>query len=59
MPKGKKYGGSKSGGSKSGGDNAMLDKAVKDGLLTQKQRSNLPPHLLVAIVKSKKKKKSK
>ena len=35
------------------GNPAMLDKAVKDGILTQKQRDKLPPHLLEAIVKKK------
>lgn len=29
--------------------------AVKDGLISQKQYDKLPPHLLTAIVKSKKK----
>ena len=31
-------------------------KALKDGLITQKQYDKLPPHLLEAIVKSKNKK---
>jgi len=34
----------------------MLKKAVKDGLLTQKQYDKLPEKLLEGIVKSKKKK---
>lgn len=32
----------------------MFSKAVKDGLITQKQHDNLPAHLLEAIVKKKK-----
>jgi len=33
--------------------------AVKQGLITQKQHDKLPPHLLEAIIKSKKGKKGK
>ena len=35
---------------------ADLKKALKDGLISQKQYDKLPPHLLEAIVKSKRKK---
>ena len=31
-------------------------KAVNDGIISQKQYDKLPPHLLTAIIKSKKKK---
>tara|TARA_R110002110_G_scaffold44747_4_gene137500 strand:+ start:1667 stop:1831 length:165 start_codon:yes stop_codon:yes gene_type:complete len=34
-------------------------KALKDGLISQKQYDKLPPHLLTAIVKSKMKTKPK
>jgi len=34
-------------------------KALKDGLITKKQYDKLPPHLLTAIVKSKKNMKPK
>jgi hypothetical protein len=36
-----------------------FNKAVKDGILTQKQHDKLPPKLLEAIIKSKTKKKPK
>jgi len=48
------YGKDKKMPKKGTGNGSMLDKAVKDGLLTQKQRDKLPPHLLEAIVKKKK-----
>ena len=35
-------------------EHAQYNKAVKDGLLTQKQHDNLPPQLLKAIIKKKK-----
>ena len=38
-------------------EHKMFNKAVKDGLLTQKQHDNLPPQLLKAIVNKKKKSK--
>jgi len=37
----------------------MFNKAVKDGIITQKQHDNLPAHLLEAIVKKKRGSKKK
>ena len=34
----------------------MIDKALRDGLITKKQKDKLPPHLLKAIVMKKRKK---
>jgi hypothetical protein len=65
MPK--HYGDKKSGAKKKGGakvkksgmkpmtdaQHKMFNKAVKDGIITQKQHDNLPAHLLEAIVKKK------
>jgi len=58
------YGGKKNGdkNKKRGGtmkpmtdaEHKMFNKAVKDGLLTQKQHDKLPPQLLKAIIKKKK-----